>query len=220
MKSMNRWKVAALGLALLACAWALPSVSQMVNRITGPGILDWAGAAYVDNDGQVNTYSATVNGMAPAASATDIACLGGSSTKTVKVTQVVVSGTAATLATVPVSLRFNTSLDSAGTSVTGSVYPVAYKHQSSQAAPTAIPSAWTTNPTINDSAPGVLGAMVLTVPISTSTVAASRAVWAFGGRGGAKAPVLSGTAQQLCVNLGSTTISSGVIYVSFEWTEE
>jgi len=220
MKPLNRWKTAALFLAALACAWALPGASQMVNRITGPGILDFAGATYVDTDGQLSTYSATVNGMAPAASATDIACLNGSSTKTVKVTQVIISGTAGTLINVPVSLRLNASLDTPGTVVTGAVIPVAYKNDSTQGTATAAPTAWTTNPTITDSAPGVLAAAVMNVPLTNSVVPTSRVVFAFGGRGGAKSPVLNGAAQQLCVNLGSTTVTTGLIYVSFEWTEQ
>jgi hypothetical protein len=77
---------------------------SFINRITGPGVLDNGGAVKMDNDGELLTYSATAVNLVPPASATDLSCLIGSSTKTVRVTRVVVSGTAGTLVTLPVNI--------------------------------------------------------------------------------------------------------------------
>lgn len=57
----------------------------------------------------VTTYVAMGYGIAPAASATDVACITGSATKVTRVQRVKVSGTAGTLVTLPVLLTKHTA---------------------------------------------------------------------------------------------------------------
>lgn len=195
------------------------SLAQFVNRITGPGVLDAGGANKSNNDGELATYSATAVGLVPASSATDLSCLIGSATKTVKVTRVVVSGTAGTLVNGQVLLMKHAVAPTAGTPVIGATAPVTVSNLSTQSAATAVPTAWTTNPTLNDM--GTISARSITFPTTSSTVTANTSAdFSYGGRGGSRAPVLRGVAQYLCVHLNGVSVSSGLISVHFEWTEE
>lgn len=206
-------------LALIAAFTAVVvGVHAQVNRVTGPGVLDFGGAAKVNSDGELKTYSATVTGLVPAASATDVACLAGSATKTVRAQSVRVSGTAGTLITLPVLLRKNASADSGGTTVAVSFTP--YAHLSTDAANTATVTAYTANPTVNDTVPGVLDAQTLTLPVTSAGTSSSQVLFTWSGQGGTRAPVLVGVAQQLCVNLGAVSVTTGSLSVRFTWTEE
>src|SRR5258705_5485634 len=61
------------------------------------------------------TYSAGFFGLVPAASATDVICLAGSATKTVRLQNIRLSGTAGTLVTTPVQLVRRVTVDPGGT---------------------------------------------------------------------------------------------------------
>jgi hypothetical protein len=79
---------------ILAAALAAVSIgaqAQMVNRITGPSILDQAGASQVNTEGQKASYFASLGSNTPAATPTDVAILTGSATKTIKVTRVTIT---------------------------------------------------------------------------------------------------------------------------------
>lgn len=168
------------------------------------------------------SYRGVSVGLVPAASATDILCISGSANKLVKVTGVALSGTAGTLTTVPVVLLRRAAANTAGTLATGVALPVAGRVDSSNGSGTATLAAWTANPTITDSSPVLLAAGNLTTPTVAAATNAPRLELNFG----ANLPqftqqaVLRGAAQQLCVNLQGTSISSGVVNITVGWTEE
>lgn len=222
MKSFKKWMYGAA--LLLAVTWGTLNqvdAQSFINRITGPGVLDFGGAAKVNNDGELNTYSATATGLAPASAATDVACLTGSPTKTIRVTKVTVGGTAATLQTIPVLIKKNAAVDTGGSVGTGAAVLTPYAHLSSQTGATASATTYSgTNPTVTDTNPGVIWGQVLTLPTTAAGTVTVPFMATWGGRGGARAPVLRGVQQQLCVNLAATTVSSGSLTISFEWTEE
>lgn len=171
------------------------------------------------SESSVNTYAATAIGLVPAASATDVACITGSATSVVRVLAVRVSGTAGTLVSLPVVLVKRATADTGGTPATSTALPVPYRMDSTDAAPTAITIAYTANPTINDSSPGLLDANIVTLNVTTAA----------GGTGIQfsylthiynEPPMLRSAAQQVCVNLNAVSVSSGLLAISFIWTEQ
>ena len=104
----------------------------------------------------------------PAASATDIFCINASSTKTITVRRVVIGGTAGTAITTPFLLYRRVSQDTGGTAATSLALPVAVPHISSDSAATATLTAYTANPTVVDSSPSLMGALLVDLPVTTA----------------------------------------------------
>lgn len=165
------------------------------------------------------TYVATGIGIAPAGSATDIACLTGSATKVIRVQRMRVSGTAGTLISVPVLITKHASANTGGTPATGTALPVPYTLDTNNVAVTATATAYTANPTISDAAPGIVTAAILPLGLTGTTLASVGVLFDFGDLNYAQKPILRGVAQQLCVNLNATSPSSGLVNVSYYWTE-
>ena len=170
-----------------------------------------------------NTYSATSIGLAPASSATDIFCISASTTKTVSIRSITISGTAGTLVTAPYTLLRRVSLDTGGTAATTTALPVAAPHLSTEPAGTAVLTAYTANPTIVDSSPIYYRTQTLTTPVTSAGTSSSVILWTFGeatsgwfNRGVDLAP---NTTQQACINLNAVSISSGLLNISIEWIE-
>lgn len=203
-----------LALALLAL---VPSgaLAQLSNcGITIPQV----GLACIQESNNP-TYAATGIGIAPAASATDIACLTGSATKVIRVKRIRVSGSAGTLVNVPLLITKHASANTGGTAATGTALPVPYTLDTANPAVTATATAYTANPTITDAAAGIVssGMLVLT---ATGTLAGNTGViidWTNDALN--QGPILRGIAQQVCVNLNATSPSSGLVNVTFLWTE-
>ena len=166
------------------------------------------------------TYSAVSVGLVPAASATDIFCISGSATKSVAVRQIVISGTAGTAITTPVVLLRRVALDTGGTAATGLALPVAATNSSGDTAATAVLTAYTANPTINDSSPSLLQGPA--VSFATTTTANQPTILKSGTQVDlfTKGWDLHGAAQQLCLNLNGASVSSGVLALSIQWTEQ
>lgn len=166
----------------------------------------------------VPTYAAMGYGIVPAASATDVACITGSATRVVRVQRVRVSGTAGTLVTLPVLLTKHTVANTGGTAATSTALPVPVPLDSTSPAATATTTAYTANPTIDGTATRV-DAIVTSFNTTSALVNGTQALFDYTAQRYSQAPVLRGVAQQLCVNLGGISISSGLLAVSFEWTE-
>lgn len=171
------------------------------------------------SDSIAPTYMATGVGIVPASSATDIACITGSATTIVRVQQIRISGSAGTLVSLPVVITKHASANTAGTAATSTALPVPYRLDSLNPAPGATTTAYTANPTISDSTPGLVDAGIATFNL-TSAVGSAATTFSWTTRAYNEAPVLRGIAQQLCVNLNGITVSSGLLAVSFLWTEQ
>lgn len=195
------------------------ATAQPVNRVPQLGVVDAQGATQVNPEGLRNTYSAVFTGLVPAASATDVVCIAGSATKTIKLQYFEVSGTAGTLVTVPVFLAKRATADTGGTAASGNALPVASKMDSNNGAATATLVSYTANPTINDASPLLIRAGTVTFPVTTAGTTNSRLNWAFGDAGG-QAVVLRGAAQQLCLNLSAISVTTGLLAGSIQWVEE
>lgn len=205
-----------LGLALLI-GLSIPAGAQCV-AVGGVNSVPQTGVTCA-SEPSVASFAATGIGIAPASSATDIACITGSATRVSRVQRITVSGTAGTLITLPVIITKHASANSGGTAATGTALPVPYKLDSSLAAATATTTAYTANPTINDSTPGIINAANFSLNTTSALVGLSAAIFDWTRRGYMTAPVLRGIAQQVCVNLNALSPSSGLVNVAFEWTE-
>jgi hypothetical protein len=166
------------------------------------------------------TYAAASVGLVPASSATDIFCISGSTTKTISVREITLSGTAGTAITTPVLLYRRVSLDTGGTAATGAALPVGAPLITTNPTVTAVLTAYTANPTINDSSPVLLGAPAVSFSVTTGTN--SPFVWNAGSQVDIQSQgfdIVKGTAQQLCLNLNGVSISSGVLAIGIKWQE-
>ena len=174
-----------------------------------------------------NTYTAAFVGLTPASSATDLICISGSATKTIRLQRIRLSGTAGTLISVPVTVLRRASLDSGGTAASTTANP-ANTIQSMDptsypvSAATATVISYTANPTINDTSPTYIDSASITLTGTATSTVIVPATFDFGVyiEDLIAAPTLRGTAQQICVNLNSTSISTGLINGTIVWTEE
>lgn len=171
------------------------------------------GQLSVDHQGKRVTYRAAATGLVPVASATDVAYLSGSATKTVKVTRIIVSGSAGTNLGVPVSIIKRSTANSAGTCASLTSVPM----DSSDSAGTAVATSCTANPTTGTTV-GTVANQQLWLP-TTGGAASPVADFRFGDFGG-KPVYLRGTSQVLAVNLNAVSVTSGLLYITFEYTEE
>jgi hypothetical protein len=164
----------------------------------------------------MQTYSATIIGLASATSPTDIFTITGSSTKTIRVTRIELSATQTTVGYVNVVLLKRSGADTGGASTQPTIVP----HDSNNTGATAIINAWTSNPTTGALVGNIRSSRIF---VSTATggptATENSLIWDFGTRPG-QAIVLRGTAQVLAVNLNGTTVSGGAFNISMEWTEE
>lgn len=203
--SLGLW----LGLTTLAAAQCVAVGGVNTVPQTGMNCL---------SEPSVGTYGATSVGLIPAASATDIACITGSATRVVRLQRVMISGSG-TAISVPVLLRKNASANSGGTASLTTAIPVPYALDSNNAAATATTVAWTANPTVNDTTPGILDNGNLGLVATTVGAAVQPGlVFNYADRTFSQAPTLRGIAQQLCINLNGTT-PTALLNISFRWTE-
>lgn len=212
MKKLLLGLVFALGLT--ASAQAQCVAVGGVNNVPVTGL-------NCQSEPSVATFGGMGYGIVPAASATDVACITGSATKTIRVQSVRVSGTAGTLVSLPVLLNKHTVANTGGTAAVTTALPVPVTFDTTTAttaAATATLTAYTANPTIDSSALQV-DAIVTSFNVTSALVNGTQAFFDYRSRNFMEAPTLRGIAQQLCVNLGGISVSSGLLAVSFSWTE-
>lgn len=201
-----------LGLTTLASAQCV-SVGG-INSVVIPGMSCLSEPA-------IATFGAAGYGIVPASSATDVACITGSATKTVRVQSVRVSGTAGTLITLPVILTKHTVANTGGTAAATTALPVPVSFDTTTAttaSASATTTAYTANPTV-DATALIIDGMVASFNVTSALVNGSQANFDYRNRTYSEAPTLRGIAQQLCVNLGGISVSSGLLAVAFTWTE-
>lgn len=202
-----------LGLTAIAAAQCI-SVGG-VNNVPQPGVVCLS-------EPIAPTYAATSVALVPvAAGATDFFCLTGSATKIVRLQSIKVGGTATTAVMVPVLLMKHASANTGAASATGTQIPIPYALNSTDSAATATTSAWiTANPTIVDAAPGIIDSSNLPLALpGTITGNAPSVVFDYSRRDYSEAPTLRGVAQQLCLNLNTTAVTAGLLYITARWTE-
>lgn len=204
-----------LAFALLG-GFALPASAQCVSA-GGVNTVPTVGQNCL-TESTIDTFGATSVGLVPAASATDIACITGSATRVVRVLSVRISGSAGTLVSLPVLVTKHASANTGGTAATSTALPVPYRLDTTDQAPTATTTAYTANPTIADAAPGIIDGGIVTFNVTT-VAGGTPFNFTYLTHIYNEPPTLRGVAQQVCVNLNGVSISSGLLTVSFTWTE-
>ena len=171
-----------------------------------------------------NTYIATMNGLVPAASATDFFCIAGSASKNIAIEEISVSGTAGTLVTTPIFIRRITGTLNTGTASTATSGPRAFKSGGATVTASIVGYDSTGgNPTVTGTT-ALFDGEELTLPVSgTSAMPANAVTWKFGTALDAYAQrlfITSGsTTTEYCLNLGAVSITSGKLYGHIIWTE-
>lgn len=165
-------------------------------------------------DGDKETFSASAIGIAPATTPLDVFTLTGSSTRTVRITKITLSGTQTTTGTIDVLLIKRSTANTGGTSTTPAIVP----HDSTNAAATAVFRAYTVDPTLGTAVGNVL-ARKINIPSAVDDVLHSDGVLFEAVRPG-QAIVLRGVGEMLAVSLNSVTLTGGNLDCTFEFTEE
>lgn len=170
------------------------------------------------------TYSSAAIGLPPAASATDIACIAGSAAKVVQIKRLSISGTAATLVSAPFTLARRTAVNTAGTAATtiANWANNISKNDTNNATAAATLISYSANPTITDASPTILRSAYLTLPVTSAGTSIVPIDWRFADsvNGQTQPVVLRGAAAQVCVNLNAVSITTGLLHLDIEWTEE
>jgi hypothetical protein len=157
------------------------------------------------------TYRAATFTLTTAATPTDILTIQGSSTKTVTITRISISGTQTQAGNALVRLIKRSTANTGGTAAALTNVPL----DSNNSAATAVVSAYTANATLLGTATGDIDDVQVFVPDATTNPAAT--VLNFGTY--AQAAVLRGTSQFLCLNLNGVTMTGNGLNISVEWTE-
>lgn len=151
--------------------------------------------------------SATVSS---AASATDIAVMPGNASNTVLLTKIKVSCTQTTAGIIALNLIKRSTADTLGTSAAMTVV----QDDSNTAAGASAPLTYTANPTT-----GTTVGNVDTIKFGCMATGTTSPNDYYILNSQQKPIVLRGTAQQLAVNLGGTTVTGGSFTITFEWIE-
>lgn len=169
----------------------------------------------------VPTYMASTATFTPAATATDIFHIGGSSTKTLKILRIILSGTQTTLGGSSLhSLIKRSSANSGGTPVAATLVSA----DSGFPAATALVEHYTANPTLGGTVAG-FGTFYnprTTIPAAASPLAIP-VIFDFDIKSmmNGHPIVLRGTSEEVAINLGGTTPSGAANYsITIFWTEE
>jgi hypothetical protein len=166
---------------------------------------------FVDN--KVHTFRSVINGVTLASSATDIATITGSASKTIYVKSIKVSGVATTSGRVKVLLMKRSTANADGTAVAQVVSAM----DSGNATKVATVRAYTANPTTGTGI--TIGAKYVGFLSTTAAVVGDAVGWDFGDMAN-QFVVLRGVAQTLAVNLGGVTVTGGAANVEIEWMEK
>ena len=159
------------------------------------------------------TFSASINGLALVASATDVFTLTGSATKTIKITKVAFNAIQTTAAQVGVVLLKRSTADTLGTFTTIPSVP----YDSTTAAATAVVTAYTANPTTGTLVGNIFTQRVF-VPGAATASDAQGLSMAYGDVN-QQYVILRGTAQQFAINLAGVSVVGGSANISIEWIE-
>lgn len=209
---LNRLKSALLATALLA--------ASLAPALAGPAI---------NNTQQVypqwNTYSAVITGLTPASSATDFFTITGSATKQVWIRSIGCTGTSTAAASEAITLQLRSANDTGGTSTN----PTAVQLNGGWNGPigtlpavtaaTAVVAAYTANPTTGTSV-GPVAEGLLQTPAPASIGSANGLTFSYPITNGDAPLVLNGAAQQVALNAGGNSLSSGTsLSCQVTWTE-
>lgn len=198
---------------------AYPASTVTVNYLSGGASANDFNCWYIFTqpvDGPIATvppsYRGAISFTPTATAATDIFVIGGSATKTVRVTHLALSCTATAATAVDVIFLVRSTADTAGTST-----PVGkVQLDSADANATNTVLAYTANPTVGN----LVGNVSIDKTAFSTTTGAPQFFFSDFGIRRTRSIVLRGTAQQLAINLNGQSIAGIACDAETEWTEE
>jgi hypothetical protein len=192
-------------------ALATTTAPTYTTNTQEPLSLNLAGGLRVDGSVSTPTYSAGVQTLVIANAATDIFTISGSSTKTISITNIEISGLSNNEDGFGIAILKRSSANSGGTSTTR----VAVPHDSLSPAATAVVQAYTANPTIGTLV-GIVRSSELFFP--TTANLGQNLTYEFGTRP-SQPIILRGTSELLTVNFHGNSLGGSSLNISVEWTE-
>jgi hypothetical protein len=207
---MKKLFLSAVGL-LLSTALAV----GQVNTVPQVGVI-------TNINTQKATYAAVALALPPAASATDIACIAGAAGKLVQVSKIRVSGTAGTLVSAPFTLVRRTAVNTGGTAATTTANwaNTISKLDTNSPTASAVLISYSANPTITDASPTYLRSQYTTLPVTSAGTSIAPILWDFANNFLDQPLTLRTAAEQACINLNGVSVSSGLLHLAIEWTEQ
>lgn len=185
------------------------------NAALAPQQGDSAGSLRTTAEGGKPTYS-VVSQFASDSTGTDIWFIQGSSTKTVKVLKIIISGTITAAATGDLSVIRRSAANTAGTAVADTP---GLLDATNDVAATSVVKHYTAHPTGLGTAVATLFGVRLGLP--TSPAVAGPIEINFANLPGGKLPRLSGTTDFLCINIAAALGGAGNAYdITCFFTEE
>jgi len=160
------------------------------------------------------SYSASVVGLSPAASATDIFTITGAAGKIVRVTRMGISGERMNAGPQLIQLLKRSTANSGGTSAVTTEVP----HFSTSPAASAVVRSYTANPTTG-SLIGILRSALILLPKASQNDGDSFLEYEFS-TGASRSPSLLSTSEVVAINLNGQTVAGGNLNLWVEWTEE
>lgn len=195
------------------------AIATAIDATTGNAVVpyvDHNGALYSNTGSTVATYHAVLADVTPAATATDVMTLCGSSTKTVKLTRLQATADATSTAVIDFYTFIRTTANTGGTSAA----VAAASHDSNNTAATATVLKYSANPSALGT--GVMFAADHYALPAAATTGYPGTPWLEDmGIRNTQPVVLRGTANCFAFSLNGQTIPAGMnLYVTIEWTEE
>ena len=177
--------------------------------------VDANGVQFVDVEGTLPTYAATAYDYTPYATATDMFVLQNpaNSGSLLNITQINISGTAQSAATMDVYVFIRTSLNTGGTS--SAVTPAKYDSRNGSPKGTAL--TYSVAPTVPSGSMVVADRIVL--PGNNPGVSATIINYDFGNRGGSTSLHLHPGEQLSISNNGNAVATGATMYFTVEWNE-
>jgi hypothetical protein len=170
----------------------------------------------ISSNGTRATFHYVAQDITPVATATDVLVLTGSATKVIRVTKVVIVGTATAASIYDHYVVKRTAANTAGTSTN----VTAAKSDSTDDAQTATLALYTANPSALGTGIAVEANKTYLSASASPGAAALPSAYTFGVRND-KAIVLRGTSESLAINFNGQAVPAGAsLYLSIEWTED
>jgi hypothetical protein len=186
------------------------------NKITDATPNDSYAIAVSPEDGGKATFTSILTGFTPVATATDILTIGGSASKVIRITRLMIWGTANAAGQYPLFLIKRSAANTAGTTATITPTP----HDSGNAAVTAAVKNYTANATGLGAAVGTLRLVNLWLTVGGTPTQNVLYIEEFGNRP-AQAIVLRGVAEFFCLNFNGVAVPAGTsLNIFIEHTEE
>lgn len=198
---------------------ALALIAASLPAIAGYDASHQVGATNplpVDLGSSVPTYSYQLSDYTPAATATDVMCLVGVATKTIRITRIQASADATGAAVIDMYVFKRTAVNTGGTAT----QPAITKLDSLNTSPAGVINVYSANPSALGAGTLLVGDHYEIPAVTGNTYASPPWIEDFANRG-TQPIVLRGASESVCFSMNGATLPAGLsVYFRMEWTEQ